>query len=52
MSISIRDARDSDLEAIRTIFNDAVLNTTANVHTDAAVAPASASSAREQIKKT
>lgn len=29
MSISIRDARDSDLEAIRAIFNDAVLNTTA-----------------------
>ena len=29
MNISIRDARDSDLEAIRAIFNDAVLNTTA-----------------------
>ena len=29
MSISIRDARDSDLETIRAIFNDAVLNTTA-----------------------
>ncbi|MDP2746084.1 GNAT family N-acetyltransferase [Pseudomonas sp.] len=29
MSISIRDARDDDLEAIRAIFNDAVLNTTA-----------------------
>ncbi len=29
MSISIRDARDNDLEAIRAIFNDAVLNTTA-----------------------
>ena len=29
MNISIRDARDSDLETIRAIFNDAVLNTTA-----------------------
>ena len=29
MSISIRDARDNDLEAIRAIFNDAVSNTTA-----------------------
>lgn len=29
MSIVIRDARDSDLEAIRAIFNDAVLTTTA-----------------------
>lgn len=29
MSISIRDACDSDLETIRAIFNDAVLNTTA-----------------------
>ncbi len=29
MSISIRYARDNDLEAIRAIFNDAVLNTTA-----------------------
>lgn len=29
MNISIRDARDSDLETIRTIFNDAVLDTTA-----------------------
>ena len=29
MSISIRDARDNDLEVIRAIFNDAVLNTTA-----------------------
>lgn len=29
MSLSIRDAQDSDLQAIRAIFNEAVLNTTA-----------------------